>query len=234
MPEHYSSGVGKSNATAERALQRMLAAEDANGQGRGGWDDWQRAAVDYWLLLHPNQARLRRGDPTRIPTVDDMKERAASLSGAMAGVPDTRRLSPPTRERAEHLARVAWFHELLAGLYGPIDDALDRLRRGDQSGVQTLVRFLEADVYCFRSGYMKADVIHFLTRADLDTASMSRLRQVVVAAVDGFDRRDFRAYIRLARRLDSETLRQELTSRAGSSTNRSARHAQWMLAGLTA
>jgi hypothetical protein len=107
-----------------------------------------------------------------------------------------------------------------------------RLHDGDLSGVETLVRFLEADVYCDRSGYMKADVIRILTRADLDEATLVRLRTVVLAAVEGFDRREFRSYIRLARRVDSDALRQELASRLGSATARTSRHAKWMLAGI--
>ena len=106
------------------------------------------------------------------------------------------------------------------------------LRRDDQSGVETLVRFLEADVYCFRSGYVKADAIRFLTRADLNDETMERLRRVALTVVDDGDRREFRAYIRLGRRVDSAAFRNDLRTRLDSGSRRTARHADWMLVGL--
>lgn len=227
--------MSNADAEVERALQRMIDAEVALEQNRrsnGDWAAWQRAATDYWLLLHPDDARFRRGDPAATPTIDQMRGFAERISLATKGVPSTWRLDPRSPERDLYLARVGWWHELGAALYEPIRHSIQRVSRGDSPGVETLVRFLEADVYCHRSGYMKADVIRFLTRTELDVAIEDRLREVVLAAVDGRDRREFKAYIRLARRVDSERLRQDLTSRAGSSMPRSARHAQWMLAGL--
>lgn len=120
----------------------------------------------------------------------------------------------------------------MAGLYGPVDHAIGRVEDGDADGIETLVRFLEADVYCDRSGYVKADAIRVLTRAKLDEQTTARLRGVVLAVVDGPDRREFRSYVRLARRVDSEELRAELRVRLDSASRRTARHAGWVLAGL--
>lgn len=158
--------VSRPESAIDRALHRMLEAEQVSNAGRSNedWDVWQRAATDYWVLIHPGLARFRRGDPAQTPTVEEMRERAEIIARAMDKVPDTWRLAPPSRQRAEHLARVGWFHEQGSGLYGPIAHALERLRHDDPSGIETLVRFLESDVYCFRSGYMKAEVIRFLTR----------------------------------------------------------------------
>jgi hypothetical protein len=226
--------VSRTESPVERALQRMLDADDAKNAGfdDDDWVAWQRAATDYWVLLHPNLAPFRRGDPARIPTISEIRDRAELVARAMDDIPDTWRLAPPSRQKAEHLARVGWSHELLAGLYGPVEHAIERLRRDDPSGVETLVRFLEADVYCFGSGYAKAEVIRFLTRADLNEEIMERLRRVALAVVDGFDRREFRAYIRLGRRVDSAAFRDDLRTRLDSESNRTKRHAHWMLVGL--
>jgi hypothetical protein len=70
----------------------------------------------------------------------------------MTDVPTTWRLARPSLAKAEHLARVGWFHELYAALYGPIEHAVKHVEGGDAAAVETLVRFLEADVYCHRSG----------------------------------------------------------------------------------
>lgn len=212
----------------------MLDADDVKNDSarREDWDEWQRAATEYWLLLHPELSWFRRGNPGRTPSIEEFRERGEALWAARDSVPSGWRLAPPSLEKAEHLARIGWFHELLAAVYGPVDHAIERIRQGDDSGVETLVRFLEADVYCHRSGYVKADAIRFVTRASLSEAVMKRLRGVVLEVVDSHDRREFRSYIRLARPVDSDGLRQELRDRLDSDNPRTVRHAQWMLDGL--
>jgi hypothetical protein len=44
------------------------------------WKDAQQAGTAYWLLMHRELARLRRGDPSRTPTVEEMRERASHLT----------------------------------------------------------------------------------------------------------------------------------------------------------
>jgi hypothetical protein len=224
----------RSDEAVERALRRMLDADDAKNasQGHREWEAWQRAAADYWVLLHPGLASLRRGDPGRTPPVDEMRERADAIVSSRDGIPMGWRQMPPTPEKVEYLARTGWWHELMAGLYEPVNHAIDRLRHGDVSGIETLVRFLEADVYCHRSGYAKADAIRFLTRAPLSDDVIDRLRSVVLAVVDSYDRREFRSYIRLARRVDSDDLRQALRERRDrgiSGDPRTVQHARFML-----
>ena len=223
----------RQSAAIEVPLQRMLDADDAKDRTNRyeDWTAWQRAATDYWVLRHPDLARYRRGEPTRSPSVAEMREKAELLSRAMDGVPDTWRLAPPSAEKAEHLARVGWFHELYAALYEPISSAIKRTA-DNRNAVETLVRFLESDVYCFRSGYMKADVIRALGRADLDDRTIRRLRAVVLDVVDSYDRREYRAYVRLACRVDGDGLREALRERLTSSSTRVARHARWVLEGL--
>ncbi len=221
-------------AAQRAALDRMLAAERAMEQSptRDGWDAWQRAAADYWVQLHPELARFRRGSVDATPTVEELRERAGLLATAMDGVPGDWRLRKPSPERVQHLARVGWFHELSIGLYEPVWGALERLRSGDASRIETLIRFLEADVYCFGSGYLKADLIRSMTRSELGEAEVARLRRVVLAVVGSYDRREFRAYCRLARRLDSPSLREDLRALAASDDRRTARHARWVLDAL--
>ncbi len=213
----------------------MLEADDAKndaGNANEEWVAWQAAATAYWLLLHPALRRFRRDDGTTVPTVAGMRERADLINHAMDGIPETWRLMPPSAAKVEHLARVGWYHELMAGLYDPIASALQRVDL-DRAAVETLVRFLEADVYCHRSGYMKSDVIRALTRATIiDRETRQRLRVVVVAAVDGRDRREFRDYVRLARFVDDENLRTVLRARLLAESPLVARHARWVLEGL--
>jgi hypothetical protein len=212
--------------------RRMLQANAEKERRHTRWEAWQAAATDYWVALHPDLARFRRGDADREPTAQDLLARAEQVRAAMDGIPTDWRLRPPSDERTEHLARVGWFHELLVGLYEPVDAAIQRARRGDRSRLETLLRFLETDVYCFRSGYVKADIIRVVTRLDLDASEVERLRVVVLDVVDGYDRREFRAYVRLARRVDSPGLREALRARRSSPDPRVRRHADWVLAGI--
>jgi hypothetical protein len=227
----------KLTVAVDVALRRMLEADDAANhpqQTNEQWADWQRAAADYWLLLHPELKRFRRGNPTAIPTVANIRARADLINESTHGIPDTWRLMPPSAAKAEYLARVGWFHELMAGMYDPIHSAIARVA-DDRSAIETLVRFLEADVYCHRSGYAKADAIRALRRpAALEQQIQERLRAVVLGAVDGPDRREFRAYVRLARLVVDAELMAGLHARLASDSSIVARHARWILEGIGA
>ncbi|HJP88077.1 MAG TPA: hypothetical protein VJ850_03465 [Candidatus Limnocylindrales bacterium] len=217
------------------ALQRMLDAADAKGAAGNAdeWTMWQQAATDYWLLLHPELQHLRRAKPHVERTIERMTELAEHLSHAMDGIPDVWRFAKLSDEKIEHLARVGWFHELLKGLYEPFWAALEH-KPNERDEIELMVRFLEADVYCHRSGYMKSDVIRAIRRSPvlLETVR-SRLQDVVIHVVDGPDRREFRDYIRLAKKVDDEELRMRISARIGVDSEVVARHARWMLDGLT-
>jgi hypothetical protein len=227
-------GQLRRKASAEAALRRMLEADDAKddvGNANAEWEDWQRAATDYWVQGHPELQRFRRSRDKKIPTIERMRDLARRIEGSMDGIPASWRVRAPSAEKAEHLARVGWHHELMAALYEPLDDAMGKVS-SSSSEVETLVRFLEADVYCHRSGYAKADVIRALRRTELDAATRKRLRGVVIRAVDGPDRREFRAYVRLARLVDDDELRTQLRARLDPYTPIVTRHARWVLEGL--
>jgi hypothetical protein len=216
----------------DAARQRMVDLDRVKEREPGGWNAWQAAAADYWVLRHPELARWRRGPHGDRPSVDEMQTRAALLARAMDDVPREWRLWPFGGPRTEYLAQVGWFHESMAGLYGPVYRVIDQLRAGDGAEIETLVRFLEADVYCHRSGYAKAEANRFLTRVPLDPTVAARLRSVVLDVVDSFDRREFRSYIRLAKHVDDDGLRSELRARSIGPRPDAARRARWMLEGL--
>ena len=111
-------------------------------------------------------------------------------------------------------------------------DAYDALGRGDPSGADSAIEFLEADPWFFRSGYVKATLIQRLTRLDLSPLHASRLRTVILAAVDGRDRRELRSYRRLARKVDAPDLREALQSRLAADDPGVRRRARWILDAL--
>lgn len=117
-------------------------------------------------------------------------------------------------------------------MYPPeFQDAFERLRQGDRNAIEPAVSFLEADPYSFRSGYIKADLIRFLKRMDLDPEFRQRLRGVLLEVVEAQPRREFREYCRLATALDTPELRSALRERTGKPPP-IGRQARWMLEAL--
>jgi hypothetical protein len=97
------------------------------------------------------------------------------------------------------------------------------------SSIEAVISYLEDDPWTFGSGYTKAEMIKLLRRLSLTAAHQERLRKVVLAAVDGRDRREFRHYCRLAQKVDSPALRAELTRRLENQSEAISRHARWVL-----
>ena len=76
---------------------------------------------------------------------------------------------------------------------------------------------LEADPFFFRTGYEKAMLIRAIKPSMLTPSDIRRLQNVVLSLVDRRDERDFRAFCRLARKVDGPELREGLAQRMTSS-----------------
>lgn len=96
-------------------------------------------------------------------------------------------------------------------------------------GVDEAIKFLEKDEWDQGSGYAKADLLRLLRRLDLNPAQAERLRRIILAVVEGRDRREFRHYCRLACKVDSPELRKQLEHRLESENELIRRHARWVL-----
>ena len=140
------------------------------------------------------------------------------------------RLDDP-EARTLHEQAVKQWRAALGRLYSPeFEKAYGLVRDADPAGLETTIRFLEEDPICFRSGYIKADLLRFITRFDMSAQDAARLRSVILSVVDRRDGREFRAYCRLARKLDSAELRQELARRLAHTDANVRRRAAWVLA----
>lgn len=73
------------------------------------------------------------------------------------------------------------------------------LQAGDIAAVEPAVVFLEADPWCFRSGYAKGRVLRYLSRMQLDEPQRSRLRDWLVDVIPKGPRRELPMMLRLAR-----------------------------------
>ncbi len=121
----------------------------------------------------------------------------------------------------------------MANAYPPdFCEAFQALRAKQPADTEPIITFLEADPYFFRSGYKKADCLQLLKRAELSPHDAERLRQVILTIVDRRDGREFAAYCRLARFLDSPGLRQALEDRQENPDPDIRRRARWVLESL--
>ena len=87
------------------------------------------------------------------------------------------------REDRNDPATVAWltaiarFREAAEAAYPPgFWDDVARLEKGDVEALEMAIRFLEADPYFDRSGYVKADLLRIMNGLPLDPEQTVRLR----------------------------------------------------------
>jgi SAM-dependent methyltransferase len=161
-----------------------------------------------------------------IPTVSEIRDLAELINKANVEMHDAARRDLHGRE---HHDRLDELNALKARLYRPIEDALRRTRSNETGAIEPLIRFLEADPYCFGSGYMKAQIIKVLTRVELGELARERLRAVVFDVVNSWHRREFRSYVRLARAVGDDAMRQTLADIATNAHTDAAIRASWML-----
>lgn len=107
-------------------------------------------------------------------------------------------------------------------------DFLKGLASGTSRAIETAIAFLEADPWFFRSGYEKQNLIRHLKRVPLTVAQKGRLAQVVLAAIDGRDRQEFRHFARLACAIWSDALDQAIALRMASTDPGIRRRATWV------
>ena len=106
---------------------------------------------------------------------------------------------------------------------------MSSLKASDPNTIEMAVRFLEADPCFFRSGYIKADLIKHLCRAQ----SSNDQRTDFDRYSQGRDARQLRSYCRLARIVGNPAFERDLANLAASPVPLISRHAQWVFKQLT-
>lgn len=135
----------------------------------------------------------------------------------------------PEALRNCQIARDAMY-EALNQAYPPgFWDNFNGLKKGRQSALESAVCFLEADPWFFRSGYVKADLLHCIKRMDLSEDYRSRLQQVVLHAVLGRDRRELRSYRSLAAKIASADFCEALRDLTNHQDADVRRRAAWVM-----
>jgi hypothetical protein len=133
------------------------------------------------------------------------------------------------REPDRYDALLKDFREKTAAALPSTDPAfMPGLAGGHARFLETAIAFLEADPWFFRSGYEKQNIIRHLKRAQLDETQRMRLARVVLAAIDGRDRVEFRHFGRLACGVWSDMLDEEVAKRMQSRDPGIRRRATWV------
>lgn len=109
---------------------------------------------------------------------------------------------------------------------------IELLRGGDSTKLESAVAFLEADPWFHRSGYAKVKMARYIKQAMLTPGYVARLQNVVLAMVEQRNGQEFRAYCRLARKVDSPELREKLKRRFAHDDANVRRRARWVLEAL--
>lgn len=106
------------------------------------------------------------------------------------------------------------------------------LRGGDHTKLEAAVSFLEADPWFHGSGYSKVRMIRCIKPSMLTADFTTRLQNVVLAMVERRNGQDFRAFCRLARKVDAPALREQLARRLTHDDPDTRRRARWVLEAL--
>lgn len=108
----------------------------------------------------------------------------------------------------------------------------DQLRAGNPSGLEDAIHFLEADPIFDGTGWRKEYLIRLIRDVEVNEDCARRLRAVILGIVDRRDGREFRAYCRLARKVDAPELRGQLEQRLTHAAPAVRRRARWVLEAL--
>lgn len=112
------------------------------------------------------------------------------------------------------------------------DAAVAGIRLGSVAAVEDAIALLEADPWCFRSGYAKGRLMRQVRRIELTGSQRARLVGVVLHAVDAGARLEFPETIALAQRLGGAELRRGLRERLHGDDSRRSGRALRVLVGL--
>ncbi|BCM91315.1 hypothetical protein IAD21_03185 [Abditibacteriota bacterium] len=89
-------------------------------------------------------------------------------------------------------------------------ETLDAIRAGDRNTIEGSLTFLEADPYFFRSGYLKEKVLRAIKRAPLNGRDEVRVQMIILRALEGRYKREFKFYARLIPRIYTPQFENEL------------------------
>lgn len=141
-----------------------------------------------------------------------VSERAAgleSLQMALHRAYDARDGSAAATKKWHDAA--AAFRSAVEAFYAPYEQVLAGIRAGRTDSIEEATRYLVADPWCFRSGYLKADLMHALANAALPDHVVPPLREVVLHRIIDRQPRLLRYAAQLAANVWDQDLEAQIT-----------------------
>lgn len=103
------------------------------------------------------------------------------------------------------------FQSAVQAFYAPYEAVLEGVRAGRRDAIEEATRFLVADPWCFRSGYLKAELMHALANTLLPSHVLEALREVVLNRIVDRQPRLLRYATQLAASLWDQELEAKVT-----------------------
>ena len=147
---------------------------------------------------------------------------------------DPKEEMPWIKRDVEFGSRLHWHWTAWHAMYPPDFWAkVSALAQGDRAGVEAALVFLEADPWCFRSGYTKQLIVRRLRHVRLTDPERDRLLTALLNGVTVGPRWEFREYCKTARAFKTGEfeirLRQMAGNRKQSPRTATEQRARWML-----
>lgn len=135
-----------------------------------------------------------------------------------------------TKAKEAWLESVENFHQAVSDVYPKgFFEHFEGFCKGEQRHLEMYLSFLELNLWFFRSGYLKADIMRVLKRTKLDDIQTKRVRSIILDAIKQHYRREFRSYCRLAQKVDCSEFRLELDKLLNHEDKDISRRASWVL-----
>ena len=185
-------------------------------------DEIRRAAKELDAAHRENVATARArlvprpdGSWVTASSVVGFSERGKALTRARlewAQVKDGGEISGPWQTWADWECSVARFRRAERETYPEdLNDRVASVATGESQAIEWALTFLEVDPWCFHSGYLKVRLLRKIADMDLGAAASARLRRLIVqVGLTPRSRRELKASVRLARRVDSPELQDAL------------------------
>ena len=138
----------------------------------------------------------------------------------------------PKAESVTESARRLYYAALDAACPPGFWEEYQRLRAGDPAGLEVAVAFLEADPWFQGSGYVKVKLVRHIKQSMLTPGDVTRLQNVVLNMVERRNGQEFHDYCRLARKVASPRLREQLARRLTHDDPDIRRRTRWVLEAL--
>jgi hypothetical protein len=167
------------------------------------------------------------GDPSS--EIDTLRDAAAVVVEAQRRVREAFRLRASRGDDQWHLAAARFMTSFTALYSDHFWNDVELAKQADADAIDRILVFLEADPWCFRSGYAKDTLLRCVRHVALTPDQTQRTRAIVLHAVDTGDRREFREICRLAKKVADSDLRLALLQRLRSDDRGVARRALWVL-----